>query len=53
MKTDVDKLDIDKLVPVPVDLIKSSHVVKNEVVKKIVHDKLVAKVNDIDTSGFV
>ena len=52
LKTEVDKLDIDKLVPVPVDLSKISDVVKNDVVKKIVHDKLVAKVNSIDTSGF-
>ena len=27
LKTEVDKLDIDKLVPVPVDLSKLSHVV--------------------------
>ena len=52
LKTEVDKLDIDKLVPVPVDLSKLSDVVKN-VVKKTVYDKLVAKVNSIDTSGFV
>ena len=39
--------------PVPVDLSKLSNVVKNEVVKKTVYDKLVAKVNNIDTSGFV
>ena len=37
---------------VSVDLIKVSHVVKNDVVKKTVYDKLVAKVNSIDTSGF-
>ena len=49
----MDKLDIDKLVPVPVDLSKLSDVVKNDVVKKTVYDKLVAKVNNIDTSGFV
>ena len=48
----VDKLDIDKLVPVPVDLSKQSDVVKNDVVKKTVYDKLVAKVNNIDTSWF-
>ena len=53
LKTEVDKLDIDKLVPVPVDLSKLSDVVKNDVVKKDVYDKLVAKVNSIDTSGFV
>ena len=53
LKTKVDKLDIDKLVPVPVDLIKLSNVVKNDVTKKTVYDKLVAKVNSIDTSVFV
>ena len=53
LKTEVDKLDINKLVPVPVDLSKLSDVVKNDVVKKTVYDKLVAKVNSIDTSGFV
>ena len=50
LKTEVDKLDIDKLAPVPVDLSKLSDVVKNDVVKKAVYDKLVAKVNNIDTS---
>ena len=34
-KTKVDKLDIDKLVPVPVDLSKLSDAVKNDVVKKL------------------
>ena len=34
LKTEVDKLDIDKLVPVPVDLSKLSNVVKTDVVKK-------------------
>ena len=53
LKTEVDKLDIDKLVPVPVDLSKLSDVVKNDVVKKTEYDKLVAKVDNIDTSGFV
>ena len=53
LKTEVDKLDIDKLVPVPVDLSKLSDAVKNDVVKKYIYDKLVAKVNSIDTSVFV
>ena len=53
LKTEVDKLDIDKLVPVPVDLSKLSDVVKNDVVKKTVYNKLVAKVDNIDTSDFV
>ena len=34
LKTEIDKLGIDKLVPVPVDLIKLSDVVKDDVVKK-------------------
>ena len=32
LKTEVDKLDIDTLVPVPIDLSKLSDVVKNDVV---------------------
>ena len=35
LKTEVDKLDIDKLVPVPFDLSKPSDLVKNDVVKKL------------------
>ena len=52
-KTEVDKLDVDKLAPVPVDLSKLSDVVKNDVAKKVEYDKLVEKVNSIDTTGFV
>ena len=48
LKTEVDKLDVDKLVPVPVDLSELS-----DVVKKTVYDKLVAKVDNIDTSDFM
>ena len=53
LKTEVDKLDIDKLVPVPVDLSKLSNVVKNDVAEKTVYNKLVAKVNNIGTNDFV
>ena len=53
LKTEVEKLDSDKLMSVRVDLSKLSDVVKNDVVKKDVYDKLVAKVNSIDTRGFV
>ena len=35
LKTNVNKLDIDKLVPVPVDLSKLSDVVKDDAVKKL------------------
>ena len=52
-KTEVDKLGIDKLAPVPADLSKLSDVVKNGFVKKAVYDKLVAKVDNIDTIDFV
>ena len=53
LKTEVGKLYIEKLVPVPLNLSKLRNVVKNDVVKKTVYDKLVAKVNDIDSSDFV
>ena len=53
LKTEVDKLDIDKLVPISVDLSKLSDVVKNDVVKKDLYNKLVPKVDNIDTSDFV
>ena len=53
LKTEVDKLDIDKLVPVPVDLSKLSDFVKNDVVKKIEYNKLVIKVDNIGTKNFV
>ena len=53
LKTEVDKLDTDKLKTIPVNLSKLSNVVKNEVVKKNTYDKLVAKVNKIDASGFL
>ena len=39
--------------PVPVDLSKLSDVVKKDNIKKDVYDKLVTKVNNINTSGFV
>ena len=49
LKTEVEKLDIDKLVPVPVVLSKLSDVVKNDVVKNTEYNKLVS----IDTTNFV
>ena len=45
LKTEVDKLDIDKLVPVPTDLSKLSDVVKNDVVKKTDYN---AKITEIE-----
>ena len=45
MKSKVDKIDIDKLVPVTVDLSKLSDAVKNDVVKKNVSN---VKIKDIE-----
>ena len=53
LKTEVDKVDIDKLAPVPVFLYKLSDVVKNDVAKKTEYNKLVIKVDNIDTTDFV
>ena len=53
LKTEVNKLDIGKSVPIPVDLSKLSDAVKNDDFKKTVYNKLVAKVDNIDTSDFV
>ena len=52
LKTEVNKLDIDKLTTIPDDFAKLSNVVKN-VVKKTEYNELVSKVNGIDTTGFV
>ena len=46
LKTEVDKIDTDKLKTVPLDLAKLSNVVKNDVVKKTDYN---AKVSDIET----
>ena len=46
MKSKVDKLDVDKLVPVPVDLSKLSDVVKNDVVKKDVYNAKIKNIED-------
>ena len=53
LKTEVDKLDANKLKTVPVDLAKLSNVVKNDVSKKTEYNKLVTKVDNIDTTNFV
>ena len=53
LKTEVDKIDADKLKTYPVNLAKLSNVVKNDVIKKTEYDKVVAKVNGIDNTNFV
>ena len=45
LKNEVDKLDIDQLVPVPVDVSKLSHAVKNDVIKKTDYS---AKITEIE-----
>ena len=46
MKCKVDKLDVDKLIPVPVDLSKLSHLEKNDVVKKDAYNAKIKNVED-------
>ena len=53
LKTEVDKIDVDKLKTVPVDLAKLSNMVKNDFVKKTEYNKLVTKVDNIDTASFI
>ena len=53
LKNKVDRLDVNKLVPVPVDLSKLSDVVKNDVVEKDVYNakmkNIKGKISDITT----
>ena len=53
LKTEVDKIDTDKLKTVPDDLPKLSNVVKNDVVKKTEYNALKTKVDGIDVSKYV
>ena len=46
MERRVDKLDVDKLIPVPVDLGKLSDVVKNDVLKKNVYNSKMKNIED-------
>ena len=46
LKTEVDKLDIDKLVPVHADLSTLSDVVKNDVVKKTDYNAKITKIEN-------
>ena len=53
LKAKIDKVDVGKLKPVTNDLSKLGNAINIDVVKKTVYDILVAKVNNIDTSGLV
>ena len=46
LKSKVDKADVDKLAPVPVDLSKLSNVVKNDVVKKTEYNAKIKSIED-------
>ena len=46
LKSKEDKLDVDKLVPVPVELSKLSDGVKNDVAKKDVYDAKIKNIED-------
>ena len=46
LKSNVDKLDVDKLVPVFVDLSKLSDVVKNDVVRNDVYNAQIKNIED-------
>ena len=53
LKAEVDKINDNKLKTAPVDLSKLINVLNNDVIKKTVYDKLVAIVNNVDSSEFV
>ena len=53
LKTEVDKIDTDKLKTVPNDLAKLSNVVKNDVVKETDYNTLKSKIDGIDVSKYV
>ena len=53
LKTEVDKIDADKLKTASVDQAKLSNVVKNDVFKKTEYNSLKTKVDSIDTTNFI
>ena len=53
LKTEIDKINADKVKTVPVDLAKLSNVVKSDVVKKTEYNKLVTKVDNVNATNFV
>ena len=51
LETEVDKMNVDRLKTVSVDLAKLSNLVKNDVVKKTEYNKVVTKEDNVDTTG--
>ena len=52
LKSKPDKLDVDKLVPLPVDLSKLRNVVKNDVVEKDVYNAKIKNIEDLIPDNF-
>ena len=52
LKTEIDKIDADKLKNVPADLTRLNNVVKNDGVKKTEYSTLKTKVDNIDITNF-
>ena len=50
LKSEIDKLVFGKFNTTPVNLSKLSDVVKNEVIKRTIHNELVKKVNAVQTT---
>ena len=53
LKTEVDKIDTDKLKIAPDDLAKLSNVVKNDVVKRTDYNLLKSKVDGLDATKYI
>ena len=53
LKSEIDKIDTDKLKTVPEDLAKLSNLVKNDVAKKTLYSSLKTKVDNIDTNALL
>ena len=53
LKSEIDKINTDKLKTAPDDLAKLSNVVKNDAVKKTEYSSLKTKVDNIDTSALL
>ena len=53
LKTEIDKIDADKLKNIPADLTRLNNVVKNDGFKKTEYSTLKTKVDNIDITDFV
>ena len=53
LKTEVDKIDIDKIQTVPANLSKLGNLIHDDVVKKLMYNKFVTKVKVRDTCELI